>query len=161
MAAGPSIESDRFQGEFEGLLGLVGPRFTRAASRRRVRSFLLGLLAGLPRANCWTVAEHAGDTNPHGMQRLLARVVWDADAVRDDLRGYVVDRLGNAGAVLVVDETGDLKKGTRTVGVQRQYTGRQAESKTRRSRCIWPMRPTGGMRSSTVLSTCPAAERMV
>lgn len=123
MAAGPSIDSDRFRGEFEGLLGLVGSRFTRAASRRRVRSFLLGLLAGLPRANCWTVAEHAGDSNPHGMQRLLSRAVWDADAVRDDLRGYVVDRLGSAGAVLVVDETGDLKKGTRTVGVQRQYTG--------------------------------------
>lgn len=101
----------------------MGPRFARAATRRRVRAFLLGLMAGLPRANCWTVAEHAGDTNPHGMQRLLSRAVRDADAVRDDLRGYVVDSLGTAGAVLVVDETGDLKTGTRTVGVQRQYTG--------------------------------------
>jgi SRSO17 transposase len=84
---------------------------------------LLGLLAGLPRSNCWTIAEHAGDTSPDGMQHLLARAVWDHDAVRDDLRGYVIEHLGTDDAVLVVDETGDLKKGTRTVGVQRQYTG--------------------------------------
>jgi SRSO17 transposase len=85
--------------------------------------FLLGLLAGLPRVNCWTIAEHAGEVSPDGMQHLLARAAWDADAVRDDLRTYVVDHLADPGAVLVVDETGDLKKGTHTVGVQRQYTG--------------------------------------
>ena len=85
--------------------------------------FLLGLLAGLPRTNCWTIAEHAGEASPDGMQNLLSRAVWDAEAVRDDLRDYVVDHLGDPGAVLVVDETGDLKKGTHTVGVQRQYTG--------------------------------------
>lgn len=84
---------------------------------------VLGLLAGLPRTNCCTIAEHAGDATPDGMQHLLARAVWDEDAVRDDLRGYVVDHLGDPGAVLVVDETGDLKKGTTTVGTQRQYTG--------------------------------------
>ena len=123
MASGHSIDSDRLLGEFEGLLGRIGGRFRRAATRRRVRSFLLGLMVGLPRANCWTLAEQAGEANPHGMQRLLARGVWDADELRDDLRGYVVERLGAGGAVLVVDETGDLKKGTHTVGVQRQYTG--------------------------------------
>jgi SRSO17 transposase len=85
--------------------------------------FLLGLTAGLPRTNCWTLAEHAGDTTPDGMQHFLSRAVWDADALRDDLRGYVVDRLADPDAVLVVDETGDLKKGQHTVGVQRQYTG--------------------------------------
>ena len=84
---------------------------------------MLGLLADLPRKNCWTIAEHAGDATPDGMQHLLARAVWDADAVRDDLRDYVVEHLGDPEAVLVVDETGDLKKGTTTVGVQRQYTG--------------------------------------
>jgi SRSO17 transposase len=84
---------------------------------------VLGLLADLPRKNCWTIAEHVGDATPDGMQHLLARAVWDADGVRDDLRDYLVDHLGEEGAVLVVDETGDLKKGTRTVGVQRQYTG--------------------------------------
>ena len=83
---------------------------------------MLGLLAGLPRVNCWTIAEHAGDSSPDGMQHLLVRAVWDAEAVRDDLRGYVVDHLADPGAVLVVDETGD-GKGDHTVGVQRQYTG--------------------------------------
>ena len=84
---------------------------------------MLGLLAALPRKNCWTIAEHAGDATPDGMQHLLARARWDADGVRDDLRGFVVEHLGDPGAVLVVDETGDLKKGTATAGVQRQYTG--------------------------------------
>jgi SRSO17 transposase len=84
---------------------------------------VLGLLADLPRKNCWTIAEHAGDATPDGMQHLLARAVWDADQVRDDIRDYVVEHLGDPNGVLVVDETGDLKKGTHTVGVQRQYTG--------------------------------------
>jgi len=82
-----------------------------------------GLLSDLPSKNCWTIAEHAGDPNPDGMQHLLARAVWDEDKVRDDLRDYVVEHLGDPEAVLVVDETGDLKKGTATVGVKRQYTG--------------------------------------
>jgi SRSO17 transposase len=98
-------------------------RFARFETRRRARGFLLGLLSDLPRKNCWTIAEHAGDTDPHGMQHLLNRAVWDTDGVRDDLRDYVTTHLGDADAVLVVDETGDLKKGTHTVGVQRQYTG--------------------------------------
>jgi SRSO17 transposase len=84
---------------------------------------VLGLLADLPRKNCWSIAEHAGDASPDGMQHLLARAVWDEDGVRDDLRAYVVEHLGDPAAVLVVDETGDLKKGNDTVGVQRQYTG--------------------------------------
>jgi SRSO17 transposase len=84
---------------------------------------VLGLLADLPRKNCWTIAEHAGDASPDGMQHLLSRAVWDEDAVRDDIRGYVTEHLGDPEAVLVVDETGDLKKGTSTVGVQRQYSG--------------------------------------
>jgi SRSO17 transposase len=84
---------------------------------------VLGLLADLPRKNCWTIAEHAGDPGPHGMQHLLREAVWDADAVRDDIRALAVEHLGVAEAVLVVDETGDVKKGVHTVGVQRQYTG--------------------------------------
>ena len=98
-------------------------RFARVETRRRARGFLLGLLADLPRKNCWTIAEHAGDPDPHGMQHLLARASWDTDGVRDDLRDYVTGQLGDTDAVLVVDETGDLKKGVHTVGVQRQYTG--------------------------------------
>jgi SRSO17 transposase len=98
-------------------------RFARVETRHRTRRFLLGLLADLPRKNCWTIAEHAGDPDPHGMQHLLARASWDTDGVRDDLRDYVTAHLGDTDAVLVVDETGDLKKGICTVGVQRQYTG--------------------------------------
>ena len=101
----------------------VGSRFRRVEPRRRARAFVLGLLAELPRKNCWTIAEYAGDATPDGMQHLLARARWDADGVRDDLRGYVTEYLGDPGAVLVVDETGDLKKGTRTAAMQRQYTG--------------------------------------
>ena len=82
-----------------------------------------GLLSELPHKNCWTIAEHAGDPNPDGMQHLLARAVWDHDKVRDDLRDYLVEPLGDADGVLVFDETGDVKKGATTVGVQRQYTG--------------------------------------
>jgi SRSO17 transposase len=98
-------------------------RFARVETRRRVRGFLLGLLADLPRKNCWSIAEHAGDGDPHGMQHLLGRASWDTDGVRDDLREYISTGLGDSDAVLVVDETGDVKKGTATVGVARQYTG--------------------------------------
>src|SRR3990170_786945 len=98
-------------------------RFARVEPRRRVRAFVSALLSDLPRKNCWTIAEHAGDASPDGMQHLLGRAVWDADAVRDDVRAWVVEHLGDSGAVLVTDETGDLKKGAETVGVQRQYTG--------------------------------------
>ena len=101
----------------------TGGRFRRVEPRRRARAFVLGLLAGLPRKNCWTIAEHAGDPSPDGMQHLLARARWDADGVRDDMRAYVIEQLGDPGAVLVIDETGDVKKGTATPGVQRQYTG--------------------------------------
>jgi SRSO17 transposase len=91
--------------------------------RRHAWAFVRGLLSDLPRKNCWTIAEHARDATPDGMQHLLARAVWDHDGVRDDVRDYLVERLGDPQAVLVVDETGDLKKGAQTVGVQRQYTG--------------------------------------
>src|SRR5215472_7298422 len=101
----------------------TGSRFSRVEPRRRARAFVLRLLAELPRKNCWTIAEHPGDPSPDGMQHLLARAKWDADGVRDDTRGYVTGHLGDPGAVLVTGETGDIKKGTATPGVQRQYTG--------------------------------------
>jgi SRSO17 transposase len=125
VAAGHSVDVDPacWQELFDELLGRVAGRFVRADLRRRARAFVRGLLSDLPTKNCWTIAEHAGDPNPDGMQHLLARAVWDEDKVRDDLRDYVVEHLGDPEAVLVVDETGDLKKGTATVGVKRQYTG--------------------------------------
>ena len=96
---------------FDELMTRVAARFARVEPRRRVRAFVAGLLAELPRKNCWSIAEHAGVARPDGMQHLLARAVWDAEAMRDDVRGYVVEHLGDPDAVLVVDETGDVKKG--------------------------------------------------
>jgi SRSO17 transposase len=84
---------------------------------------VLGLLSGAERKNSWTLAEQAGDLTPNGMQRLLGYYRWDADAVRDDLRAYVLDHLGDPSGVVVADETGFLKKGTKSAGVQRQYSG--------------------------------------
>jgi SRSO17 transposase len=125
VAAGHSVDVDpaRWQELVDQVMGRVAGRFARVDLRHRAKAFVLGLLADLPRKNCWTIAEHAGDANPDGMQHLLARAVWDHDAVRDDVRALLVEQLGDPQAVLVVDETGDLKKGTATVGVQRQYTG--------------------------------------
>jgi SRSO17 transposase len=88
-----------------------------------MRQFVFAMMAGLPRTNCWSIAEHAGERCPRGMQRFLSEAVWDQDAVLDDVRAWVVEHLGDPDAVLVIDETGDVKKGRATVGVQRQYTG--------------------------------------
>jgi SRSO17 transposase len=101
----------------------IAPRFARYEPVRHAGGLMLGMLSGLDRKNGWTIAEHRGEVTPDGLQHLLARARWDADAVRDDLRGYVIDAFGEPDAVLVVDETGDLKKGEHSVGVQRQYTG--------------------------------------
>jgi SRSO17 transposase len=107
----------------DDLFALVGGRFGRVEPRRRARAYVGGLLAPLASKNGWTLAEAAGDKSPDGMQRLLNRSGWDADGTRDDVRGYVARHLGDAGGVLVVDETGFVKKGTRSAGVQRQYSG--------------------------------------
>ena len=125
MAAGHSVTVDpaRWQELFDQVMGRVAGRFARVELRRRAKAFVRGLLSDLPRKNCWTIAEQAGDATPDGMQHLLARAVWDADAVRDDVRALLVEHLGDQAAVLVIDETGDLKKGSHTAGVQRQYTG--------------------------------------
>jgi SRSO17 transposase len=101
----------------------IAGRFARAEPRRRVLAYLRGLLGNVGRKNGWQLAEHAGEATPDGMQRLLATATWDPDLVRDDLRAYVVEHLGDPGGVLVVDETGFLKKGSTSVGVQRQYSG--------------------------------------
>lgn len=107
----------------EELHARIAPRFARSEPRERVLAYVRGLLAPLERKNSWTVAERAGEAIPDGMQRLLATADWDADAVRDDVRDYVVEHLGDPAGVLVVDETGFLKKGTKSAGVARQYSG--------------------------------------
>ena len=114
----PSLD----QGARAGL-GARRPRFARAEMRVRCCCYLAGLLGQAPRKNGWQLAEAAGERTPHGMQDFLSRAPWDAEAVRDDLRAYVVEHLGDPAAVVVLDETGFLKKGTKSVGVQRQYSG--------------------------------------
>jgi SRSO17 transposase len=117
---------EEVQGWAAGLGALharIAGRFVRAEPRRRVLAYLRGLLGNVGRKNSWQLAEHAGEATPDGMQRLLATADWDPDLVRDDLRAYVVEHLGDPSGVLVADETGFLKKGTTSVGVQRQYSG--------------------------------------
>lgn len=109
--------------ELDALMARVAGRFARPEPRRRAAAYVRGLLAPVERKNGWQLAEAAGDRTPDGVQDFLGRARWDADAVRDDLRAYVAERLGDPGAVLVLDETGFLKKGEHSVGVQRQYSG--------------------------------------
>ena len=108
---------------FDALHGRIARRFRRSEARSRVKRYLMGLLDRVERKNGWQLAEHLGEPGPQGVQRLLNGAAWDADAVRDDLRDYVVEHLGAPDGVLIVDETGFLKKGTKSVGVQRQYSG--------------------------------------
>jgi SRSO17 transposase len=123
MFAVAAVEIEVWSAELDRLHERVGGRFRRSEPRRRVRDYLCGLVAGLERKNGWTVAEHAGEVAPDGMQRLLRWADWDIEAVRDDVRDYVIEHLGRRDGVLVVDDTGFLKKGTRSAGVQRQYCG--------------------------------------
>lgn len=114
---------ERWGHELDALHARIASRFRRAEPRRRALGYLRGLLATAERKNGWHLAELLGEPTPDGVQRLLNAADWDAEAVRDDLRSYVVDHLRDEEAVLVLDETGFLKKGTHSVGVQRQYSG--------------------------------------
>ncbi len=109
--------------EVDAIARRIGARFARSETRDRVRAYLVGLLGPARRKNSWQVAEQIGDADPYGVQYLLGRSDWDPEKVRDDLRDYVVETLGDADAVLILDETGFLKKGTHSAGVARQYTG--------------------------------------
>jgi len=124
-----SLEQEELSIIRQGIQGLnelslrIGPRFKRAEARKRVGRYLRGLLAPVERKNGWQMAEELGDPNVHGVQRLLAEADWDEEAVREDLRAYVIEHLGEASGVLVVDETGFVKKGKKSAGVARQYSG--------------------------------------
>jgi SRSO17 transposase len=107
-----------------GLLRQIAPRFRCVEVRERVGRYLVALLDRVERKNGWQLAEAIGESGPQGVQRLLNAAAWDADGVRDDLRGYVVEHLGDdASGILIIDETGFLKKGSKSCGVGRQYTG--------------------------------------
>jgi len=105
------------------LHGRLAPRFARAEPRRRMLSYLQGLLSGVERKNGWQLAEHAREATPYGMQRLLSSAVWETDLVRDDLRGYVLEQLGTSDAIVVIDETSFPKRGCKSAGVKVQYCG--------------------------------------
>lgn len=107
----------------DGAVGLLRRHLRRPEAHRHAADELRGLIADVARKNGWQLAEHAGYAHPRGMQRVLARYAWDANAVRDDLRASVVAALGDPGAVLVIDETGFPKQGRHSAGVARQYCG--------------------------------------
>src|SRR4051795_12800617 len=125
QAAGDELAAiERWSEALEDLHARLASRFRRPEVRERVRRYLAGLLGRVGRKNSWQMAEAIGEARPRGVQHLLNDARWDLDAVRDDLRGYVVEHLGDEqSAVLIVDETGFLKKGKKSVGVARQYTG--------------------------------------
>lgn len=118
-----AADLDSWVAGLDDLFARVAGRFGRVEPRRQARAYLTGLLAPVERKNGWQLAEAAGDVTPDKMQRLLNAARWDPDAVRNDLRGYVVEQLGDPGGVLIVDETGFVKQGNRSAGVQRQYSG--------------------------------------
>ena len=120
------LDAAEIRGWAVGLSALhqrIAKHFVRAEPRRLAYDYLRALISPIERKNGWQIAEHLGAFTPDGVQRLLATAHWDADQVRDDLQSYVVEHLGDEEAVLVVDETGFLKKGTKSVGVKRQYSG--------------------------------------
>jgi SRSO17 transposase len=123
MSASVPDEVGRTAGEIEALTARLRPHFRRGAGHRHAGEYVRGLLGTVERKNGWQLAEHAGHRHPRTIQRVLDRSAWDADAVRDDLRACVVEELGDSAGVLVVDETGFVKKGTRSCGVARQYSG--------------------------------------
>jgi DDE superfamily endonuclease len=120
---GDLFDARVWSGELTALQERFVHRFARTEPRESALGYMRGLIAPLQRKNGWTLAEQAGHAGPDRIHRLLNRIDWDADQVLDDVRDYVVEHLGDPEAVLIVDDTGFLKKGTRSAGVQRQYSG--------------------------------------
>lgn len=117
------VSVDEWREHFDAAFARIAGLFKRVEPRLAARDYLLGLLSDVDTGSCWQLAEQAGHASPHRMQSLLAEAVWDADAVRDVLRRFVVDELGDPEGVLIADDSGDLKSGHCTVGTQRQYSG--------------------------------------
>ena len=140
VAVSPRLDLAVWRAGFDDVFARVAGRFAQACSRKRARAYLLGLLSRSERKNGWTIAEFAGDATPDGMQRLLNFYSWSADDVRDDLRDYVTAAMGDATGVLVPDETGFLKKGTKSAGCSGSTPARRAGSRTASWECSWRMR---------------------
>jgi SRSO17 transposase len=154
VAAAHSVDPRRWRAAFGAVIDRIAPRFSRYEPVRHAAGLMLGMLSGLERKNCWTIAEHHGDVTPDGLQHLLARARWDADGVRDDLRDYVIEAFADPNAVLVVDETGDVKKGDQSVGVQRQYTGTAGRVENAQVEVLLTYAARRGHASSTGRCTC-------
>jgi SRSO17 transposase len=122
-AADGSVDPSRWAQVLDESLGRIAGVFVRSEPRRTARAFVTGLLSTVERKTCWSLAEAAGDRCPAAMQRLLRTACWDEGRVTGLVRGWLADRLGDPGGVLIADETGFVKKGTHSVGVQRQYSG--------------------------------------
>lgn len=117
------VEVESWAAQLEELHTRIAHRFARAEPRQRVLAYLKGLLSNCTRKNGWQLAELIGEMTPDGVQRLLSSAKWDEDSVRDELQRYIVEHLGNSPAIGVLDETGFLKQGNKSVGVKRQYSG--------------------------------------
>jgi len=115
--------TQRYSDEIEGLIQRIGKRYVTRNGRETAQKYLLGLLSSAERKNGWQMAEQLGESTPYKIQQFLYRGNWNANHVRDDLRSYASERLGEATGVLVVDETGFLKQGKKSAGVKRQYSG--------------------------------------
>src|SRR3712207_6766179 len=148
---------EQWSAHLEKLHSRIANRFLRAEVRQRAYRYLTGLLADVRRKNSWQMAEAIGEARPRGVQHLLNDACWDPDAVRDDLREYVVEHLADErSGVLIVDETGFLKKGKKSVGVAPQYTeGLPEKRRMPRWGCSSVMPPRREQPSSTGLFTCP------
>src|ERR1051325_2491023 len=116
-------QAQGWAGELQTLLESIGRHVPRSEPRQRAMAYLKGLLSPAERKNSWQLAEQAGDASPYGVQHLLGRAQWSADAIRDDLQAYVIEHLADSDAVLIIDEIGFIKKGTKSAGVARQYSG--------------------------------------
>lgn len=108
---------------FERMTDRIGKHLGRSELRNNAAAYLRGLIGSVERKNSWQIAEALGYLTPHAIQRLLSRASWQADAVRDELRSYVIEQLGDENGILIIDETGFLKKGDKSAGVARQYSG--------------------------------------
>jgi SRSO17 transposase len=143
------------------LHGRIARRFARSEVRERARRYLVGLRERVESKNGWQLAETIGEAGPRGVQRLLSAATWDAEEVRDDLRAYVVDHLGDAASgVPIIDDTRFVKKGDTSCGVGRQYTGTVGDTANAQVGVFLAYASEKGAASWIVPSTCPAGGRM-
>lgn len=132
-------QARNWAGELQTLVESIGHHFPRSEPRQRAMAYLKGLLSPVERKNSWQLAEQAGDASPYGVQHLLGRAQWSADAVRDDLQSYVIRHLAAPSSVLILDETGFIKKGSMSACVARQYSGTAGRIENCQIGVFWSM----------------------